>query len=104
MARRYPISRRTLLRGLGTALALPWLEVMSPARSRAATGTEGKPPLRLGVLFKGNGVHPPSWDIAGAGESDACHETGHGREHDEAADGDQGSAPRRNPFDACIFL
>jgi hypothetical protein len=28
----------------------------------------------------------------------------HGREHDEAADGDQGSAPRRNPFDACIFL
>jgi hypothetical protein len=28
----------------------------------------------------------------------------HGREHEEAADGDQGSAPRRNPFDACIFL
>jgi hypothetical protein len=27
-----------------------------------------------------------------------------GGEHGETADGDQGSAPRRNPFDACIFL
>ena len=26
--------------------------------------------MRLGVLFKGNGVHPPSWDIAGRSETD----------------------------------
>ncbi len=68
MAHKYPISRRTLLRGMGAALSLPWLEIMSPAR--AAAGTSRKPPLRLGVLFKGNGVHPPSWDITGQSETD----------------------------------
>lgn len=68
MARRDPISRRTMLRGAGVALALPWLEVMAPARGAVASG--GKPPLRLGVLFKGNGVHPPSWDVAGRSETD----------------------------------
>ena len=41
---------------------------MSPVRASAATSR--KPPLRLGVLFKGNGVHPPSWDIAGSSETD----------------------------------
>ncbi len=68
MASKYPISRRKLLRGMGVALALPWLEVMTPAI--ASAGTSRKPPVRLGVLFKGNGVHPPSWDIAGPGETD----------------------------------
>ena len=68
MAKRYPISRRTLLRGMGAALALPWLEVMSPAIARRPASR--KPPLRLGVLFKGNGVHPPSWDINGSSETD----------------------------------
>ena len=47
---------------------LPWLEIMSPAI--ASAGTSRKPPLRLGVLFKGNGVHPPSWDITGSSETD----------------------------------
>src|SRR4051794_28462970 len=68
MPRNYPISRRTMLRGAGVALALPWLEIMSPVRGSSGAG--GKPPVRLGVLFKGNGVHPPSWDIDGGGESD----------------------------------
>ncbi|HEY2156883.1 MAG TPA: DUF1552 domain-containing protein [Isosphaeraceae bacterium] len=67
MPQKYPISRRTLLRGLGAALALPRLEIMSRA---IASGPAPKPPVRLGVLFKGNGVHPPSWDIAGRGEAD----------------------------------
>jgi hypothetical protein len=70
MARSYLISRRTLLRGMGASLALPWLEVMAPAVSYGSPGTERKPPLRLGVLFKGNGVHPQSWDIAGRSETD----------------------------------
>jgi hypothetical protein len=42
---------------------------MTPALASAA-GTSRKPPLRFGVLFKGNGVHPPSWDIHGASETD----------------------------------
>ena len=34
-----PISRRAILRGAaGAAIALPWLEAMSPRRARAATG------------------------------------------------------------------
>ncbi|HBO53386.1 MAG TPA: hypothetical protein DD471_15465, partial [Planctomycetes bacterium] len=61
----YLISRRTLLRGLGASLALPWLDIMSPALGAA----KAKPPIRLGVLYKGNGVHPPSWDISGTGET-----------------------------------
>jgi hypothetical protein len=42
---------------------------MAPAIS-FASGPARKPPLRLGVLFKGNGVHPPSWDINGRSETD----------------------------------
>ena len=64
----YLISRRTLLRGAGAALALPMLDIMSPAFGRAAAET--KPPTRLGVLYKGNGVHPASWDIGGTSETD----------------------------------
>jgi hypothetical protein len=68
MAQKYPISRRSLLRGAGVALALPWLEIMRPAV--ASSAARRQPPLRLGVLFKGNGVHPQSWDIAGRSETD----------------------------------
>ena len=39
------ISRRTMLRGVGAALALPWLEAMRPTHAPAA-GPNGKPPLR----------------------------------------------------------
>src|SRR3954463_9691772 len=70
MPHKYPISRRTLLRRGGAALALPWLGAMSPALASPAPSRNRKPPLRLGVLFKGNGVHPPSWDIAGGSETD----------------------------------
>ena len=31
-----PLSRRRLLRGLGVALPLPWLEAMGPLAARAA--------------------------------------------------------------------
>ena len=67
----YLIPRRTFLRGIGAALALPSLEIMSPAVSYAkawpATGQEN---LRLCVLFKGAGVNPSSWDITGGTETD----------------------------------
>ena len=35
MKRPGPVSRRTVLRGLGTAIALPWLEAMAPSAARA---------------------------------------------------------------------
>lgn len=56
-----PLSRRTLLRGAGASLALPWLEAM------AATKT-GKPlPKRMALLYMPNGVHPEMWTPEGTG-------------------------------------
>ncbi len=58
----FPISRRTLLRGTGAALALPWLEAMSCA----AAGT-AKLPIRMAALYFPNGVHPDQWTPEGEG-------------------------------------
>ncbi len=56
------ISRRTILRGLGAAIALPWLEVMGPQDSWAAAPTPGKAaPNRLAVLYVPNGKNMADW-------------------------------------------
>jgi hypothetical protein len=62
---RFPISRRTMLRGLGATLALPWLEAMRPARAAAAEST--KPPVRMAVLYMPNGVNGDYWTPSGEG-------------------------------------
>ena len=54
------VSRRTLLRGLGTAMALPLLESMIPTVARAASSAE-KPPVRMAFLFAPNGKHMADW-------------------------------------------
>ncbi len=54
----WQISRRTFLRGSGAVLALPLLDVMSPA-SKAAS--KALPPTRLGVILCPNGVRPSTW-------------------------------------------
>jgi hypothetical protein len=53
------LSRRTVLKGLGTALALPWLEAMSSSVSAApaATGL----PKRMAFLYVPNGVRMEEW-------------------------------------------
>ena len=66
MNRRFPISRRTLLRGAGVALGLPWLEAMAPARLSAATA-KPRTPVRMAVLYMPNGVHPEMWTPEGEG-------------------------------------
>ena len=58
-------SRRTILRGLGTALALPWLESLQGASS---TQRLSAPPLRLAYLFMPNGVVPSHWTPPGDAE------------------------------------
>ena len=60
---RTPLSRRTLLRGAGAALALPWLEAMTGP----AFGSDSldRPPLRTAFLFKPNGVRPDRWTPPG---------------------------------------
>ena len=53
------MSRRTALRGLGTAMGLPLLECMVPRVSSAAD--EPKTPKRMAFLFAPNGKHMPDW-------------------------------------------
>lgn len=55
------LSRRTVLRGAGATVALPWLESL-----QAASAT---PPKRFAVLFMGNGVNEDHWSAKGAGDS-----------------------------------
>ena len=58
------LSRRTLLRGTGTAVALPLLDAMLPAVARSvARGAEetGRAPLRAAFLYVPNGVHMEDW-------------------------------------------
>ncbi len=59
------ISRRTVLKGLGATLCLPWLEAMRPARALGAEAA--KAPVRLAVLYMPNGVCPGKWTPTGAG-------------------------------------
>jgi hypothetical protein len=62
-----PISRRTLLRGAGAALAIPWLETM--AKATPAGDSLSEPPLRMMFLFMPNGTRPEWWTPAGDGEN-----------------------------------
>lgn len=59
--RKTGISRRTVLRGAGVALGLPWLEAM--ASPKAAPGN----PLRLAVLYMPNGTNMDAWPVKGTG-------------------------------------
>jgi len=62
-------SRRHFLRGLGVALALPWLESLPVFGQAVSTGGVSKPPLRLGIVFFSNGVEPVHWWAKGSGAS-----------------------------------
>jgi len=61
-------ARRTFLQGAGVSIALPWLESLTvwgdDAPSRRA-GSEA--PVRLAVVFAGNGFHSKEWWAKGEG-------------------------------------
>ncbi|HVJ80488.1 MAG TPA: DUF1552 domain-containing protein [Planctomycetia bacterium] len=65
------LSRRTVLRGLGVSMALPWLE--SPRAWAGAIGEKAsavkaaEAPKRLAILFSGNGFHGREWWAKGSG-------------------------------------
>ncbi len=64
----HQLSRRTVLRGLGVSMALPWLESMSvwgdqPDGNDAASAA----PTRLAILFAGCGFHAHEWWAKGDG-------------------------------------
>jgi hypothetical protein len=61
---RVSVSRRTVLRGLGVAMGLPFLEAMTPTRGFAAASTA---PNRLLFCFFPNGAIMPDWNPTGTG-------------------------------------
>ena len=58
------ISRRTILRGAGAAIALPFLDAMHPALS-AEKDTAAAPIRRLGIVYYPHGVVYEKWTPAG---------------------------------------
>jgi hypothetical protein len=67
----YSFARRTFLRGVGVTMALPWLESLRVGGdvSAPATQRDSQPPLRLAVLFAGNGFHRGEWWARCAGQA-----------------------------------
>ena len=68
-AARFAVSRRTLLRGAGVTMALPWLESVPvwASATPAATAAGSAYPKRLAVLFMGNGINGNHWWAKGSG-------------------------------------
>lgn len=59
--RQSPLTRRTVLRGLGVSLALPWMESLAPRVAAGSTAESGQAPRRMAFMFVPNGVHLPDW-------------------------------------------
>src|SRR5258708_25778895 len=56
------LSRRSVLRGLGVSLSLPWLEAMGPMVARVESADPKKAtPNRMAFLYVPNGKHMPDW-------------------------------------------
>jgi len=67
MSQEHNISRRTVLRGLGASLALPFLEAMSPAVAAAESVSATGAPVRMAFCFVPNGVNLKNWIPESAG-------------------------------------
>jgi hypothetical protein len=64
----YKFTRRTLLRGAGVTMALPWLEsIPLLGTQKASATTPAAPPKRFAALFMGNGINPNHWSARGTG-------------------------------------
>lgn len=55
------ISRRTVLRGLGTAVALPLLDAMAPRTAFGAATSNAAAPRRMAFLYVPNGIKMSDW-------------------------------------------
>ncbi|WP_209331904.1 DUF1552 domain-containing protein [Lunatimonas salinarum] len=65
MRKKWHISRRKMLKGVGAAVALPFLEAMFPLTASASTHPQY--PVRSAFIFMPNGVHPDRWTPSGVG-------------------------------------
>ena len=64
-------NRRAFLRGVGVSMALPWLESRTVWGDTPPAGVKpsSEAPVRLGVLFAGNGFHSKEWWAKGEGKN-----------------------------------
>jgi hypothetical protein len=65
MTKRSRLSRRTVLKGLGTAIALPMLDAMLPLTGLAARTPQA--PVRMAFIYIPNGVHMADWTPSAVG-------------------------------------
>lgn len=66
---KHELARRTMLRGLGISMALPWMEslpVWGDDRGSKQVGSQA--PTRMAVLFSGCGYHKNEWWAKGDGD------------------------------------
>mgnify|MGYP000364872011 CR=1 FL=1 len=63
---RFTLNRRSVLRGIGASITLPFLESLAPRPARAAAAG-ATPPTRMAFLFMPNGIHPKRWTPEGEG-------------------------------------
>ena len=67
---KHHFARRTFLRGLGVSMALPWMESLQVWGDELnAKRAASEAPVRLAVLFAGNGFHSKEWWAKGEGKS-----------------------------------
>lgn len=66
----HTIDRRTALKGLGTAIALPMLEAMQPRLAVAGLTPTQPLPLRFACVYVPNGKHMPDWTPRAEGALD----------------------------------
>jgi hypothetical protein len=68
MMQDFRLTRRSVLRGLGVTMALPWLESLPAWSADASPAAQtNQPPVRMAVLFSGNGFHSTEWWAKGEG-------------------------------------
>jgi hypothetical protein len=75
ITKRWLLSRRTMLKGLGACIGLPVLEAMYSRDAYA----DARLPVRMAALYMPNGVHPTQWTPQGQAP-DAMDAAGPGRE------------------------
>ena len=66
----HQFSRRTFLHGVGVTMALPWMESLNVWGDEAVKASQpgSQAPVRLAVLFSGNGFHSKEWWAKGEGK------------------------------------